>query len=286
MNKQKSCISSIFRYPGGKTKKSVREWILSHAPSSFSEYREPFVGGGGIFFSIDPDKSRWINDADECLLSVYRALKERPQDFIDRCRGISVYDKSKREQEFARLKKEFDKIAFDENADPALRFFFVNRTVFGGRVNYERKSRLYFSKPEGWTETILDRLSDICPKMSGVNITCGDYSDLLKKEGKDVWIYCDPPYVKPLKSTSLLYRYNFEKIEQHERLAHEFSTSPHMICLSYEDDPDGIVRKLYKNYRIIERGFTYAGTWNPDDKGKDTKRKGIELLILNYDISK
>jgi len=84
----------IFRFPGGKSKKSVRERILAKAPKGFHEnynewaFREPFIGGGGIFFGIPLTVSRWINDVDINLISVYKALKERPQEFIDACRNI------------------------------------------------------------------------------------------------------------------------------------------------------------------------------------------------------
>ncbi len=273
-------MQSIFRYPGGKTRKKARQWILDQAPE-FHEYREAFVGGGGIFFSIPVEKKRWINDKDEHLISVYEALKYNPKAFIDVCEGIPVYDKNSRDAEYDRLKSDFNRIAFDDQQDPALRFFFVNRTVFAGRVNYERKSRLYFSKPEGWTKTVLDRLKDAAECLRNVKITTGDYAKLLLEPGDNVWVYCDPPYVKNLKSTSALYRCDFD-MPDHERLAETVAKSPHKVCVSYEDDSDGVVRRLYKGLRIIENEWTYAGTWSPDGDGVDTKRRGKELLILNY----
>lgn len=276
-------MQSIFRYPGGKTRKKAKDWILKHAPATYKEFRESFVGGGGIFFSIDTEKKRWINDKDEYLISVYQALKDKPEEFIARCKKIKTYCKDKREIEFARLKLEFARIAFDDDEDSAFRFFFVNRTVFAGRVNYERKSRLYFSKPEGWSKTIIDILPNAAYHLCDTKITTGDYEKVLLNKGDDVWVYCDPPYVKPLlKSTSLLYRHNFVH-EDHERLADVVKRSPHKISVSYEDDPDGVVRSLYKGFNIKETEWTYAGTWNPDENGIDKKRKGKELLILNYE---
>ena len=275
-------VQSIFRYPGGKTRKKAREWVLKHEPAGCLEYREPFVGGGGIFFAVDTAKNRWINDKDEHLVSVYEALRDRPEDFIAKCCAIPVYQKANRGAEFQRLKEEFTRIAFDDKEDKALRFFFVNRTVFAGRVNYERKSRLYFSKPEGWTEAALERLGEASQSLQGVKITTGDYEPLLLSSGSNVWVYCDPPYVKSLKSTSLLYRHNFDTPD-HERLAETVKRSPHKVCVSYEDDPDGVVRSLYKGFNIVELEWTYAGSWNPDENGQDKKRRGKELLILNYE---
>ena len=46
----------IYRYPGGKSKKQVQNRILRRFPGihelrvfEYREYREPFVGGGGIY---------------------------------------------------------------------------------------------------------------------------------------------------------------------------------------------------------------------------------------------
>lgn len=160
----------------------------------------------------------------------------------------------------------------------------MNRTVWGGRVNYERKSRLYFSKPEGWNEATLERLPNAAEHIQGATITCGDYSRLLEEPGDDVWVYCDPPYYKPdLKSTSLLYRHNFEKNEDHERFAKCFLNSPHKVCVSYEDGD--YVRETFSG-RNAHTGFEtqfHTEEWVYGGTSQETKRVGKELLILNYD---
>ena len=43
-------MKSIFRYPGGKSKPAIQKTILKYVPQDIKEYREPFVGGGGIFY--------------------------------------------------------------------------------------------------------------------------------------------------------------------------------------------------------------------------------------------
>jgi DNA adenine methylase len=263
-------IQSIFRYPGGKSRRNVRDWIFSYAPA-YREYREPFVGGGGIFFDINRLHNRWINDKDENLIAVYQALKDKPEEFIDKCRSVATYSSGDGEH----LKAAFDQIAFNENEDKAFRFFFVNRTVWGGRVNYQYKSRVYFSNPEGWSNNITYRLHTAATYLQDVRITCGDYEVLLSEPGENVWVYCDPPYVKPFKGTSSLYRHDFNH-QDHERFAEAVRRSTHKVAVSYEDDPEGTVRSLFKGFDIRETEWTYSGT------GTNEKRRGKELLILNY----
>jgi DNA adenine methylase len=282
-------VQSIFRYPGGKTKSSIQKWILSHRPSVVKEYREPFVGGGGIYFGLNGVESRWINDLHEGLIAVYQALADRPEEFIAKCREIAVASDDEEQTEpgprgnarySKRLKDAFHAVCLDKAADQAFRYFFVNRTVFGGRVNYNIPSRLYFSNPNGWNITKGDTLEQAAKHVAGTRITCGDYERVLSEPGEDVWIYCDPPYVVngDLTPTSQLYQHGFNR-EAHVRFATQVRLCDHNVCVSYDDDPDGFIRDLFqaKEFRIIEAKWRYCGTTN------DEKEVGKELLILNYD---
>lgn len=154
-------MKSIFRYPGGKTKKGIQDWILQHKPRGVVNYREAFVGGGGVFWGMKPRdfQSAWLNDRHEGLIAVYEAMRDRPEEFIAKCREIEpprdddpVTDIGVRggEPKNARLKAVFDSLKLNTDCDQALRYYFVNRTVHGsGRVNYDIPSRLYFSNPNG-----------------------------------------------------------------------------------------------------------------------------------------
>ena len=43
-------MKSPLRYPGGKSK--AIDFLMRYLPEDFSEYREPFMGGGSMFFYI------------------------------------------------------------------------------------------------------------------------------------------------------------------------------------------------------------------------------------------
>lgn len=284
-------MKSIFRYPGGKTKKSIREKILNKAPKEFAEYREPFVGGGGIFFSIDPKIKRWVNDKDENLISVYLALKNRPEDFINKCREILPPQSGEplaparqggKPLYNARLKEHFDYLIHNNECDQALKYFFTNRTNWAGRVNYDIPSRMYFSNPNGWNiveTTLLEEASKI---LHNTTITCVDYSDLLECDGDNVWIYCDPPYYKNtnLPTRSQLYKYNFT-LEDHKVFAEKIKQCRHKVCISY-DDVDGVIKELFKDFNIYEESWTYCGTSSAEGCSK-YKKTGKELIITNYE---
>lgn len=293
-------IKGIFRYPGGKSKKSVREKILSRFPDNYSEFRDVMVGGGGIFFAIDTSINRWINDVDPYLMSVYFALKDRSDEFIKTCQVILPHQKDEALVSIKpggkvihnyRLKSKFDFFAKNEKCDPALRYFFIHRTVWAGRVNYEMPSRMYFSNHNGWNIVKTNRLNEAAEYLKNTKITCGDYEHMLFAEGKNVLVYIDPPYYinTLLPPNSRLYRFNFTK-EDHKRLSELVKKCPHKVMLSYDNDP--YIRQLYKGFNFGKglgvthaRGeeWLYCGTSSVKSDGQsDKKRVGKELIITNY----
>lgn len=278
----------IFRYPGGKAKKSVREKILTLFPENFSEYREAMVGGGGIFFHVPIDKKRWINDLDVNLISVYQALKTNSKKFIKDCRKIKPASKNEKlvsardgkKLYNSRLKKVFDNFVENTDSDPALRYFFIHRTVWAGRVRYDIKSRLYFSNPSGWNIVKTNKLESAADILKNTKVTSTNYEKLLFEEGKDVLIYIDPPYMvnTELSNTSRLYFHNFEK-EDHIKLCENLKKCKHKFILSY--DNNDFIKSLYKSFEIIEEQWTYCGTSSAN--GLNTKKqKGKELIIKNF----
>jgi len=279
-------MQSIFRYPGGKSKTSIVNWILHHCPPHIKEYREPMVGGGGVFFNINPALQRWINDIHPGLIAVYQALQSRPDEFITKCKSILPAQPNEPltppgprggRGVNARLKAVFDYLKLNDYCDQALRYFFINRTVHGGRVNYNIPSRLYFSNPEGWSIVNTQKLEQTIPILQNVKITCGDYTSLFTTPGEGVWIYVDPPYYVNTKLTpsSQLYQHNFTAAD-HERLASVILCCKHKIAISYDDCEE--VRTLYNGFNFIQNSWTYCGA-----ASNKQKTVGNELLILNYE---
>src|SRR5262249_17134647 len=153
-----------FRYPGSKASPGVRRWILSHAPGGFKKYREPFVGGGGVFFAVSQNVTRWINDAHAGLTSVYLALRDRPQQFIAACRAIARDDDRE---------SRFNQFVADADGDQALRYLFLNRTgFFSGRV---REGRMSFGSPGGWRLIHTAVMERAARRLAHVRLTCGDF---------------------------------------------------------------------------------------------------------------
>ena len=74
---------SPLRYPGGKSR--ALKQILPLIPMNMSEFREPFVGGGSVFFAIrslfqDRIKSYWINDLNYDLYCFWKRVRDDAPD--------------------------------------------------------------------------------------------------------------------------------------------------------------------------------------------------------------
>jgi DNA adenine methylase len=287
----------IFRYPGGKSRRDARKAILEHMPptESFQEFRDATVGGGGIFFAISeagPEKRRWVNDADPHLMSVYQALVQEPSAFIKRCEEIPTAEaseervqrragKSGQQGSFnARLFHLFERYKRDSTVDPALRYFFLNRLTWAGRVNYAIPDYMTYANEAGWNPDRSPHLSWAATLMRGVRVTTGDFAPVLSEPGEDVLVYVDPPYVGDTLAYPLQQRYSHcFSLDDHYRLAQTVRNCAHRVILTYEDHKSGLIRDLYPasaGFHLKETAWTYAMGI------RGGNRRAQQLVITNY----
>jgi len=66
-------MKPLLKWPGGKSREYKN--IENIIPKDIDTYIEPFFGGGGIYFNLEPKKSI-INDINDNLMTLYRFIKE------------------------------------------------------------------------------------------------------------------------------------------------------------------------------------------------------------------
>ena len=69
----------FLKWAGGKTQLLAE--ILPRIPSTYKNYIEPFIGGGALFFALQP-KSAKLNDINEELINSYLQVRENPSDLL------------------------------------------------------------------------------------------------------------------------------------------------------------------------------------------------------------
>ena len=72
-------VNPILKWVGGK--RQLLFEILPLLPSNYSTYVEPFVGGGAVFFELQPKKAI-INDFNAELINVYKVVRDYPEELI------------------------------------------------------------------------------------------------------------------------------------------------------------------------------------------------------------
>ena len=263
-------LKSPLRYPGGKSR--IAQIIHQHLPRH-QEYREIFFGGGGIFFYKSKAKKNWINDLHPGLYAFWKTLRDNYNGFVNLCRKQDTRNLKDIFQGWVVRKDLMTAIGDNNLLERAVQYYFLNRTVWMGRVIYNPSlaSRLYFSNPSGWSiEKKIPHLKQCSDKLQGVKITCLPFEQCLDDVDKETLIYVDPPYYRDSLdvATSKLYDYSFS-IDDHTRLRDAMKSLKAQIVISYDDC--AMIRNLYIGWRIIPLQWTYCGK----------HVAGKEILILS-----
>lgn len=264
------------RYPGGKSRSA--ELLISYFPK-FTEYREPFVGGGSVYLSLKekfPRKKYWINDKYKELYYFYRWMKLRPNEVVDTINEIRSKFGSNGKEMFNELKKLIENKKIPQKTKAAM-FFIINRISFSGTTLSGGFSKESFEKR--LTNTSVERLNDFCNTLKkNTRITNFDYEKVLKKDGKNVFIYLDPPYAT---ENQTLYGKNgdLHKCFDHEKFAEALKKCKHKWLITYNDCE--YIRNLYDFATIIPFEASY-GMKNVRKDKENIIQKGNEIIIKNF----
>jgi DNA adenine methylase len=266
-------IKSPLRYPGGKSRAIAQ--IAAYLPDRFSEYREPFIGGGSVFIYLKqkyPDIKIWINDLNPELYLFWKISQSHLSDLVTEIRRVKrTYTEGKiLFQELTTV--EVEKLS---EFDRAVRFFLLNRITFSGTVESGGYSQEAFLKR--FTDSSIDRLEKLEGILQGVKITNLDYGELLQEQGKDVFIFLDPPYFSATKSRLYGKDGDLHTSFDHDRFAEHIKTCPHQWLITYDDSPR--IRDNFAFAKIYQWELQY-GMNNYKQKNS---AKGKELFITNLD---
>ena len=273
-----SIIRSPLRYPGGKSRVVLK--LVKFLPSEISEYREPMVGGGSLFIFIRqqlPDIRVKINDINNDIYCFWKTTKENNEDLIEEIRNIKKRYKNGRKL-FSDLKQKLEDEGLSE-FDRALNYFILNRISFSGLTTSGGYSNDAFKKR--FTESSIDRLSDLKKILENVDIFNEDYSKFMNGSKKNVLIYLDPPYLK--NKNSKLYGKNgdLHLNFNHETFYDQVISCNHNLLISYDNSLKN-VKQFHncENFNIYSMNIQYG----MNNIARSRIPKNNELIITNYKI--
>jgi DNA adenine methylase len=264
----------FLRYPGGKSK--LLSFLINYLPDNKQikgNYIEPFIGGGSVFFHINPS-SALISDLNSELITLYKGIKLYPHKVWETFEAfpsgrIGYYE--------VRDKNIKDKPLYYK----AARTLYLNRTCFKGMWRHNSNGDFnvgYGGEERRWvvTHESIVELSKIFRKADIVN---SDFEAVISGASRNDFIFLDPPYKPGEKDlVELHYRNGKFLYDEQIRLAESLKSLPKTkrIRWAMTNSSHRDILKLYKNFKITKIPF---GT--SDKPGILTKISG-EVLITNY----
>lgn len=235
------------------------------------------MGGGSVFLALKSIRQSalqtyWINDLNYDLYCFWRSMRDDSTNLLN---AIAAF-----KQKFSDGKALYTFLKDQQNIvsdfDRAVRFFIMNRITFSGVMDSGGYSQQAFE--QRFTESSIDRLRQVTSHLSETNVTYGDYEPLLFEQGKQVFLFLDPPYWKATQSKLYGIKGNLHTSFDHQRFAENMRRCSHRWLITYDDSPE--VRELFSfaNITITEWQLQYG----MNNYGRSYAAKGNELFIRNY----
>ncbi|SFC65465.1 DNA adenine methylase [Flagellimonas taeanensis] len=264
----------LLRYPGGKSK--LLSFLVNHLPKSKDikgSYIEPFVGGGSVFFHVNPNRAL-ISDLNPDLITLYKGIKLYPHKVWE---TFKLFPKGKAAYYSIRDNDTEGRPMYYK----AARTLYLNRTCFKGMWRHNNSGNFnvgYGGEERRWAITH-ENLIEISTIFRKAEINNCDFEDVILGTSKNDFIFLDPPYKPGDKDLHELHYSNGKFLfDEQIRLAETLKSLPKskhihwaMTNSSHKD-----ILKLYEGYKIEKIPF---GTG--DKLGIQTKSSN-EVLITNY----
>lgn len=272
-------MKPILKWAGGKN--GLIKEIKKYFPRNIAmrNYHEPFVGGGAVFFHLEPKKGT-INDANEKLMTFYRIVKTEPKNLMNEAEKLQPFVKDS--DTYYSLRKEFNSPDIDDLRTSVL-FLYFNRAAYNGL--YRENSEGIFNVPIGKHKNpqIVNRekIINAHKLLQNIKICNDDFTYVSSQVEPGDFCYLDPPYFQSGKNNKFTdYTKNGFTFEDHERvkkLCVELDNKGVYFILSNSNAPEII--NLYRNEGFDIEPVTKK--WMISCNAS-SRRKVEEILIYNY----
>jgi len=185
MNNNFKTITPFLKWAGGK------RWFVSGfndlIPRNFDRYIEPFLGGGAVFFHLQP-KVALLGDSNRELIETYSAIRNSWRNVL---RYLHIHHRRHSRDYYYKIREKIPKT----KAERAARFIYLNRTCWNGlyRVNLQGE----FNVPIGSKMDVLyaeDDFRAISKLLKNVDLFSCDFEDLVDDARGGDLVFVDPPY--------------------------------------------------------------------------------------------
>ncbi len=265
--------NSFLKWAGGK------RWFVKHqihrVPEQFNRYIDPFIGGGSLFFFLEPNEAI-ISDLNGELITTYGAIRD---DWQGVQRQLRSHANHHDEAYYYRVRGQRPRTP----VNIAARMIYLNRTCFNGiyRVNASGK----FNVPKGSTDTVFrgdEKFEERSEILNRAEILHCDFEETIDRAEEDDFLFCDPPYAVREKQSFVSYTRNMFDWNDQIRLANALIRAKDRnvkIIMTNVNHPE--VRALYENVEgfVLNEVSRYCGI-----AGRGGQRRQYSELIVSANI--
>ena len=256
----------ILKWAGGK--RQLLDELYARFPGSYGRYHEPFVGGGALFFDLEPADAT-INDANPRLINFYERVRDEPEALIERLTAFDDPDADPDsslpfaeetprgrdvESYYYQQRARFNRRPYEGEFDPleeAALLLYLNRTCYNGL--YRENADGGFNVPVGryanpdWVQR--DRIRLASDVLADVEIWNGDFAYVLDAAEPGDLVYFDPPY-EPMSATASFNEYSAAGFDRDDQRR--------LLDVAAELDDAG-VRVVVSNSGVMYEPYADAG---------------------------
>jgi DNA adenine methylase len=266
VNTTLNSLKPLIKWSGGKSDEIAK--FISYIPTNYDTYLEPFIGGGAVYFHLNPQKAI-ITDVHKDLVDFYKSIKDG--------KGNDIYtfmqNSPNNEETYYKIR---DEMTINNYLDNAKRFFYQRKTCFRGMLRYNSsgKFNIPFGRYKTYNYEILKnkKYEDL---LKNTTVECKDFSYIFENyNNTNNFMFLDPPYDSEFTD----YGYCSFGKEEHKKLA-EYFKSTTIKCLMIIGKTD-FISDLYKDYIVNEYEKKYRFKLHSGRVGDEINTK--HLIIKNY----
>ena len=271
-------IAPVVKWVGGK--RQLLDQITALLPEEIPTYCEPFLGGGAVFFAIQPQKAI-LNDLNADLMTVYQVIRDDVEPLLQLLKG----HQNTAEYFYTIRDMDRDKAAYEAMSpvEKASRLIYLNKTCFNGlfRVNSAGAFNTPFGRyknPNIVNEPVLRAVSEYF-QSGDIALYHEDFAQTLRRVEPGGFAYLDPPY-DPVSDTASFTGYNkggFGQDEQRRLKDCCDDLTRRGVRFMLSNSATDFIKNLYADYRITIVKAKRAINSDASKRGEIE-----EVLITNY----
>jgi DNA adenine methylase len=265
---------TFLRYAGSKRRLlSYMKRYLQPPDLIPGRYIDPFVGGGGVFLSLD-FREALLSDINRELMDLYRAIKQNPSGVWS---IFESYPSTKHDYYSIRNDKKVGQLDLTTRA---ARTLYLNRTCFRGWWRYNAQGQFnvgYGGQGRRWAITRED-LIVVSRKLASTILQDGDFEDVINSSQSGDFIFIDPPYQPGEREMShehyVFSRFGYDDYERLAEVLRSASARGVRWAVTTSSHPD--IVGLFPDIDVIDLPK------DPFKRLRDDLEGSGEVLIRNY----